>query len=156
MTAATLTRPARQLMLPPAGVRPCYVRPPQWWDVGHERNRDAIALCGLCSFKTDCQPSARKPRGQIIAGLAYGEKSYPLPICDTCDNPITNGSRRGVGGVLRCDPCRDHTISTHQQQIETLRAAGRSFDYIGAQCGLSGGTVRHWWNRHHGDHAVAA
>lgn len=156
MSAATMERPARQLMLPPAGVRPCEVRPPQWWDVGHERNRDAIALCGICPFNATCKPSSKKPSGEIIAGIAYGERSHPLPICDTCDNPITNGSRRSIGNVLRCDPCRDLAIRTHQQQIETLRAAGRSFGYIGAQCGLSPNTIRHWWNRHHGDQAATA
>ncbi|MGW3808825.1 hypothetical protein [Micromonospora sp. NPDC005113] len=156
MSTTTMERPTRQLMLPPANVRACEVRPPQWWDVGHARNRDAIALCGACPFRSGCKPATRKPVGQIIGGIAYGERSNPLPICDTCHNPITIGFRRDGSGVLRCNSCRDHAVSTHQELIETLRAAGRSFAYIGGQCGVSGETIRHWWNRHHSDQAVAA
>ncbi|MEU4399746.1 hypothetical protein [Micromonospora orduensis] len=148
MTTATLERTTRPLMLPPPGVRPCYVRPPQWWDVGHERNIDAIALCGICPFLADCKPVTGTPYKQILAGIPYGERGRPLPLCDTCTNPITNGSRRGIGGVIRCDPCRDKLIAEHHNTIKDLREQRYSFDYIGRVVGLSAGSVRHYCNRH--------
>ena len=131
-----------------AAVRPCEVRPAAWWDLGNPGNAKAIALCGTCPFKATCAPVIGKPQNQIIGGVPYSDRGQPLAICDTCRQPITNGTRRGADTNKRCDTCRDEAVAVHHAQIVELRRRRKSYAAIAREIGLSSGTIRHYVNRH--------
>ncbi|RLK13300.1 hypothetical protein DER29_4317 [Micromonospora sp. M71_S20] len=88
----------------------CATRPADWWDLGDDGNRLALAICRVCPVQTACAATADREAGVIRAGIAYLERGQVAPICQ-CGYPDDK----------RLDPRRT-TVLCRRCHVPNLRA----------------------------------
>jgi hypothetical protein len=131
----------------------CRTRPPDWWDLGDDGNRLAIALCSVCPVRSSCSSGDEEPHGVVRAGVAYRDTGERAQVC-LCGRPIPTRRDRGV--CFLCEPRFDVPVpvakrrgrpSTAGEHLETIAALLRQ-DWtakdIAKRIGLPVGTVQHW------------
>lgn len=132
----------------------CRTRPSDWWDLGDDGNRLAIALCSVCPVRSSCQTGDEEPHGVIRAGVAYRDTGERCQVC-ACGRPIP--TRRDRGECYRCEPRWDVQVPAVvkrrpgrprqvapavERQMVALRAGGVSFRTIAAELRLPVSTVQ--------------
>lgn len=133
----------------PGNLRPCEVRPANWWDTGDPGNPRAIAICNTCPFKDDCAPKpGEQVPGTIRAGVAYNDDGRTLPICNVCRRP----KQRAFGARWYCNHCAaaaaGATPSEQHDRIAAMRAKKLPWTTIGPAVGTTPGKARAYWQRH--------
>ncbi|WP_420123881.1 hypothetical protein [Nakamurella sp.] len=82
----------------------CATRPADWWDLGDDGNRLALAICRACPALATCAAdTTAREAGVIRAGIAYLERGGIAPICQ-CGYPDDKraDSRRTTVLCRRC------------------------------------------------------
>jgi hypothetical protein len=93
----------------------CRTLPADWWDVGDDGNRLALALCSACPVLDRC--SAGRHHGVIRAGVAWSERGERAEICE-CGYPAL-----GIGA--RCARCTVHDRTPLPRLVRLRRDAAR-------------------------------
>lgn len=93
----------------------CRTRPADWWDLGDDGNRLALAICAACPVLDRCAPG--RHHGVIRAGVAWAERGGRADICG-CGYPVL-----GIGD--RCARCTVHERTPLLRQVRLRRDADR-------------------------------
>lgn len=103
----------------------CATRPAQWWDVGDDGNRLALALCRVCPALEGCGARIRQPAGVVLAGVAYGDAGLRLPICHCgYPNELDGGCCHRCGvTTLPGVPRRIYWQARYRRQRDEIREA---------------------------------
>mgnify|MGYP001574485219 CR=1 FL=1 len=119
--------------------RLCVGRPCDWWDLGDDGNRLALAFCYVCPSRTRCSAGDPRPHGVIRAGVAYSDAGNPLAIC-ACGYPDTSyrDGRIGAG----CPRCAVPPLDVVRPAVEQRARVGDSNAALGRRFGADRTTVR--------------
>lgn len=130
----------------------CATRPADWWDLGDDGNRLALALCSVCPVLDRCAGS--REFGVVRGGVAWSDAGVRLPLCP-CGRPAGRPSREmcftcwpsegtAVPGRLRVRQRRG-SVDEHFGQITAWRAEGVTFAEIAYRLRMRKDTVRKAW-----------
>lgn len=132
----------------------CRTRPSDWWDLGDDGNRLAIALCSACPVRSSCQTGDEEPHGVVRAGVAYRDSGERCDVCP-CGRPIP--TRRDSGECYLCEPRWDVVVpvvvkrgrgrprqmpAARERQMAALRDAGVPFREIALEFRIPKSTVQ--------------
>lgn len=129
----------------------CRTRPADWWDLGDDGNRLALAICSVCPVRDRCADD--EPAGVVRAGVAYRDSGEPAQVC-RCGRPIPR--RRDSGDCYQCVPLVDTQVPVArrrrgrpasvdpvtERRIAALQAGGVSFRTIAAEFRMPVSTVQ--------------
>jgi hypothetical protein len=115
----------------------CRTRPADWWEVGDDGNRLAIALCRLaCPVIAQCATAAGdQEAGVVRAGIAYADTGRVLDVCG-CGRPVLGQS--AVPG--RCRTCEPPAVRIRRRPPGRPRKATTG---TGTRGGDRTGRIRH-------------
>lgn len=122
---------------------------PEWWTLGDDGNRLALAICGRCS---GCPSNDPKPHGVIRQGVPYSDKGAALRIC-ACGYP--QATRRADDDTL-CPRCALPGLDRWRSDVTAWAARGDSNTVMGRRLGFDRTTVRDAlkrWAREDHNHA---
>lgn len=112
----------------------CRTRPADWWDLGDDGNRLALALCSVCPARSLC--AADREYGVIRGGVAWNDHGRAAGLCG-CGYPLpVNEHGRDRAECFRCDPPRN-VPGGKGAEARRLVAAGLSYVAAGERLGIS-------------------
>lgn len=120
----------------------CRTRPSDWWDLGDDGNRLAIAICSVCPVRVRCSTGVHA--GVIRGGVAWRDTGSPAPLCG-CGRPAPRAERCSTCSVpdVALPKVRGRVdLNGHRAVVVEKLAAGWSYRAIGVLLGVAGETVR--------------
>lgn len=126
----------------------CRTRPADWWEVGDDGNRLALAICSVCPVIDRC--SGTEEFGVIRGGVAWDGRGERLGLCP-CGRPVPYPGRAGCYACLPDARIplvrvrrkrRRWSVDALGGRIEALRASGRTYRQISAELRVPYSTLR--------------